>query len=289
MITVENEFLRIAVKQKGSELSSLYNKETNKELLWQGDASFWGGQAPILFPIVGTLKDNKFVHNGSTYELPRHGLVRKSDNWTIEKINETSIKGTFISDADTLKVYPFSFKLEITYSLNGKELEIQHKVVNLDSQEIPFSIGGHPAFNCEVNSTVSYSDYYLEFEEIENSKRHFLNEKGIFNGETSLVLENTNKFPLTTTSFDKDALVFKDLKSKGITLVGPEGKILKVSYPEFNTIGIWATPKAPFICIEPWIGYSDSTESTYNLFDKKDSAVVMPNNTFEAAYQIEVL
>jgi len=289
MTTIENEFLKISVKQKGAELSSLFNKETQAELLWQGDATYWGGQAPILFPIVGTLKDNKFIHEGKTFELPRHGLVRKNDNWTIEKVGEYAIKGTFVSTEETLKVYPFSFKLEVIYTINEKQLEIKHKVYNIGSQKMPFSIGAHPAFNCQVNDTVSYTDYYLEFQQTENSERHFLNDQGIFNGETELVLDNTKQFPLTPTSFDADALVFKDLKSEEITLVGPQGKIVKVTYPQFNTVGIWATPGAPFICIEPWIGYADTVNSSYNLFDKTDSAVVAPNQDFEAAYHIEVL
>lgn len=289
MTTIENDFLKISIKQKGAELSSLFNKQTNTELLWQGDDAFWGGQAPILFPIVGTLKDNKFIHNKKTYELPRHGLVRKSDHWTIEKIGAFSIKGTFTSDAETLKNYPFEFKLEVIYTIKGKQLEIKHHIFNLGNQKMPFSIGAHPAFNCKVTDEISYSDYYLEFEHSENSKRHFLNTNGIFDGKTELVLNNTNKFTLTPTSFDADALVFKDLKSEEITLVGPKGKILKVSYPEFNTIGIWATPGAPFICIEPWIGYADTVESTQNLFDKKDSAVVAPKENFEAAYLIEIM
>lgn len=289
MTTIENEFLKISIKQKGAELSSLFNKQTNTELLWQGDYTYWGGQAPILFPIVGTLKDNKFIHEGKTYQLPRHGLVRKSNNWTIEKVGENAIRGTFVATPETLEVYPFDFKLEVNYTIKNKQLEIKHKVFNLGNQKMPFSIGAHPAFNCEVNNTVSYTDYHLEFQHTENSKRHFLNADGIFNGETEVVLNNTNTLQLTPTSFNADALVFKDLKSKEITLEGPQGKILKVTYPQFNTIGIWATPSAPFICIEPWIGYADTVESTYNLFDKKDSAVVAPKQDFEAAYEIEVI
>jgi len=287
MTIVENEFIRIRVKETGAELGSIFNKKTQTELLWQGDANFWSGQAPILFPIVGMLKEGKYIHKGKTYELPRHGLARRSNNWNIEKNSDVSVRATLIADEETLKVYPFNFKLEVTYSLTEKRVKISHKVSNLGIEKMPFSIGGHPAFNCPVNDLVSYSDYSLHFEKEENSERHFIDQDGLFAGDTELILKDSAKLELTDSLFNKDALVFQDLKSKSITLVGPVGKIVKVSYTDFNTIGIWAKPEAPFVCIEPWIGYSDTTESTQNLFDKKGSKILQPNNTFEANYTIE--
>lgn len=289
MITVENEFVKIAVNPIGAELSSLYNKQANTELLWQGDAKYWAGQAPILFPIVGTLKDNKFTYEGNDYEMPRHGLVRKKDQWQLEKVSDHCIKGTFTSSETTKKAYPFDFVLEIFYTLSETQLEIKHQVQNTGDSKMPFSIGAHPAFNCPVNDQITYADYFLEFEKEENAARHFLNENGIFDGTTAPVLNNTDTLTLQTDLFDADALVFKDLKSKKITLVGPNGKILKVKYDDFKTIGIWATPGAPFICIEPWIGYADTTLSNYNLFDKKDSLSLKAKETYNATYMIEVL
>jgi len=286
---VENEFLRIQIKDIGSELSSLFNKTTNTELLWQGDANFWSGQAPILFPIVGMLKDGKYIHKDKTYELPRHGLARRSNQWEIEKINDVSVKGTLVADSETAKIYPFNFKLEVIYSLDDNTLKIVHKISNLGGEKMPFSIGGHPAFNCPINDIISYSDYFLQFEKEENSERHFINKDGLFAGDAELILEGSDTLPFTDSLFDKDALVFQDLKSKAITLVGPNGKIVKVSYSDFETIGVWAKPGAPFVCIEPWIGYSDTIESTQNLFDKQGSKVLQPNHTFEANYTIEVL
>jgi len=286
---IENEFLRIQIKNIGAELGSLFNKESQTELLWQGNAEFWGGQAPILFPIVGMLKEGKFIYNNKTYELPRHGLARRSKDWKLEKISETSIKCILEANEETLKVYPFNFRLEIKYTLKGQQLEIAHKVKNEGKEKMPFSIGGHPAFNCTVNDTISYTDYALEFEKQENSNRHFLNDEGLFDGKTALVLDNTNKLQLTDTLFDEDALVFQDLKSQEISLIGPNGKILEVSYANFKTIGIWAAPKAPFVCIEPWIGYSDTSESTQNLFDKQGSKILETQEVFEESYHIKVV
>jgi len=287
-MTIENEFLSIQIKKTGAELGSLFDKKKETELLWQGDANYWSGQAPILFPIVGGLKEGKFIYDNKEYELSRHGLARRSNDWKIEKKNETTVKCTLISDKKTLRIYPFDFELIVTYSLKEKKLIIHHEIKNTGAKKMPFSIGGHPAFNCIVNNKTSYSDYYLEFEKEENSDRHFLNEEGLFSGETKLVLNNTNKLPLSNTLFNDDALVFQDLKSKVITLIGPRGSILKVVYQDFKTIGIWAKPKAPFVCIEPWVGYADTINSTQDLFEKEGGQVLEPRKVFDAEYKIEV-
>ena len=286
-MTIENDFLRIQIKNTGAELGSLFNKETQTELLWQGDANYWSGQAPILFPTVGSLKEGKFIYENKEYLLPRHGLARRSNAWKIERESDTAIKCTLTSDKETLKVYPFDFELIIKYTLEAKKLVIGHEVKNTGTSKMPFSIGGHPAFNCKTTNETSYSDYYLEFEKEENTVRHFLNEDGFFNDETALVLDNTNKLQLSDTLFNDDALVFKKLKSKAITLAGKKGKVLKVSYADFKTIGIWAKPGAPFVCIEPWIGYADTVKSTQNLFDKEESEVLEAGKNFGAKYTIE--
>lgn len=287
-MVLENDFLSIQIKNTGAELGSLFHKKQQTELLWQGDATFWSGQAPVLFPIVGMLKNGSYNHEGQTYKLPRHGLARKSNQWSFEQLSEVSIKGILKANEETLKVYPFDFELGIEYQLKQQVVTVIYSIKNLGEEKMPFSIGGHPAFNCTVNNQVSYSDYFLKFEKFENSKRHFLNKEGLFNGETAMVLNNTDTLLLTPRLFDDDALVFKDLKSESVILQGPQGKVLKVTYKNFKTLGVWAAPSAPFVCIEPWIGYADTINSTQNLFDKLGSVTLEAGKEFKASYQIEV-
>ncbi len=285
---LENQFLKVIIKNTGAGLGSIFNKKNNEELLWQGNPSYWTGQAPILFPIVGELKEGFYTHKNQQYEIPRHGLVRKSDRWQFNKIDNTKIECLFVSNSVTKERYPFDFEFKVTYTLSGKSLKVSHDVSNLGSETMPCSIGGHPAFNTPISETISCKDYTLEFETSENSARHFLNEKGLLNGETELVLKDSTRLQLTEELFNNDALVFKDLKSRSVDLVGPNGPILKVSYPGFSSLGIWAKPAAPFVCIEPWIGHADIINSTHNLFDKEGSVHLEAKQNFTASYKIEV-
>ena len=288
MTTIQNEFLEIKVKQTGAELGSIFNKKTNTEMLWQGNPEFWAGQAPVLFPIIGELKNGKYKHNNQYYELSRHGFARRSKDWEITKKNDSTIVCKLISNSETLKVYPFNFQLEVSYILNNNKLAIHHKITNKSDETMPFSIGGHPAFNCKLTDDISYSDYYLEFEKNENLLRYYLNENGLFNGKYRTVLHNANKLQLTNNLFDDDALVFKNLNSNKVSLNSPNGELLSVEFSGFPYLGIWAKPGAPFVCIEPWIGHADTIESDQNLFHKEGNIILENAENFEALYSIVI-
>ena len=286
MHSIENNFLKIEIAQKGAELTSLFNKQTNTELLWQGDPQYWTGQAPILFPIVGELKEGYHVVGDQKFEIYRHGFVRKSTEWDINKVNDNTIICTFKSNKETLKEFPFHFEFAVRYHLNKNELIVTHIATNTDNKKIPVSIGGHPAFNCPLDNGQQLTDYHLKFETVENAERHLLNEKALYNGKTAPFIKNTDSIKLHDDLFLNDALVFKDLKSKEVSLHGPEGKILSVNYKDFPFLGIWSKPKAPYVCVEPWIGHADTVDSTQNLFDKEGSLILKPNQEYKASYSI---
>ncbi len=288
MISIENEHLKIAIKTTGAELNSLFNKKTNTELLWKGDTTFWSGQAPILFPIVGGLKDNTHIFNGVAYQLNRHGFARRSNDWKIIQLDQNNIQCTLHANKATLDVYPFDFSLVVTYTISENTLNIKHSITNNGQKNMPFSIGGHPAFNCVLDKDTNYNDYSLQFEKTETAERHFLNEEGLLNGETEIVLNKTDALQLNKDLFKNDALIFKNLTSKQISLFKGSIKLLSLTFKDFPFLGIWAAPKAPFVCIEPWIGHADHMNTNQDLFSKDGSKSLSPNETFNVAYQIDI-
>jgi galactose mutarotase-like enzyme len=153
-----------------------------------------------------------------------------------------------------------------------------------------FSVGGHPAFKCPVFENEDYEDYFLEFEHPENSRSHLINlESGLISSKTKTIFNNSNTLVLKHELFNEDALVFKDLKSKKITLKSSKnGKILSVSYPEFPYMGIWAKPSGDYVCIEPWLGIADHENTNQNLIEKEGIIPLSANKTFKAAYNIEI-
>ena len=284
MTVIENEFYKVAIRNKGGELTSFYNKATGVEHMWQADAAVWPWHAPNLFPVVGGLINNELLVNGSTYPMPRHGFNRTSELLLIHN-DDTSAKFSLPNSEKTLAVYPYKFDFQIHYDLIDTALRITYKVINLDRQAIYFSVGGHPAFNVPFNKGEKYEDYYLEFEIDEQLPTHRLSADGFFNGETVEVPVQNKTLALTRDLFNDDALVFKNLRSREVTIKSKlHDHSLTVEFPHFNYLGIWAKPGADFVCIEPWLGCADTEGKAVDISQKEAIQELKVGHVFEAAY-----
>lgn len=280
--TITNSHLTAQIKHFGAELFSLKNDQ-NKEYIWEGDPTFWGKHSPILFPIVGSLKNNSYPVDGKQFHLNRHGFAREMEFELIEKTEE-SATFSLVSTTETKKIYPFDFELQIFYYLISNKLNINYKVFNKNESTMPFSIGAHPAFVFEGN----FEEYSLEFERDEILKYYLLEEGLISNNSNNLLLDN-GKLNLEYKLFEKDALVIKSLKSKCVTILKNTNPVLKINFSDFPNLGIWTIENAPFLCIEPWFGYSDNLDE-YDDFSKKEGIQLLEKmETFEANYNIEIL
>ncbi len=280
--TISNANLTAQIKHLGAELFSLKNNQ-NTEYIWEGNPAFWGKHSPILFPIVGTLKNNTYNYNQKQFQLSRHGFAREMEFELVKKSDE-SATFSLISTLETQKVFPFNFELQICYSLDENKLNIDYKVINKTETTLPFAIGAHPAFALPGN----FEEYSLEFQQAETLKYYLLEEGLISNNSNEIQLDN-KKLGLNYQWFEKDALVFKTLESKSITILKNEKSILKVNFNDFPNLGIWTVQNAPFLCIEPWFGYSD-TLNEYDDFLKKEGIQLLKNNeTFKSNYSVEIL
>jgi galactose mutarotase-like enzyme len=282
IISLSNDVISAQINTLGAELCSLKNTE-NKDFIWEGDPAYWGKHSPVLFPIVGTLKNNTYTHNNKEYILTRHGFARDME---FELVDQTANTATFSiqSNSTTLASYPFQFELQIQYTLFHSTLEIAYKVINKDNSAIPFSIGAHPAFALPCN----FENYSLEFEKVEPLEYTLL-ENDLVSTQTETIATNSNFVPLTHKLFERDALIFKKLQSKSLTIVEKEIPRLKVHFEDFPNLGIWTKVGAPFLCIEPWFGYSDTTETNGNLFEKEGIIVLKSTDTFQTKFCIEIL
>lgn len=282
IISLSNPEISIQIKTLGAELCSL-KSNSNKEYIWEGNPEFWGKHSPVLFPIVGSLKDSFFVHNEKEYHLSRHGFARDME-FTLVEQKENSATFSLASTHETLKNYPFEFELQIKYFLVKTTLEIHYSVINKSYNRIPFSIGAHPAFALSGN----FENYSLAFEKKEALDYNLL-ENGLITDQTEMLQTTENRLPLTYKLFEKDALVFKKLESNSLTIFEKENSVLKVNFEDFPHLGIWTKVGAPFLCIEPWFGYSDTILSNGNLFEKEGIIVLKETETFQAKFSIEIL
>jgi len=286
---LENELLSIGVKSIGAELCSIKNTITGTEYIWQGDPAFWASHAPNLFPIIGALKNDTYSFEGNEYHLPKHGFFRNNEAVILKRKANDQLTFSLKYSEKTLKSYPFKFEIEISFTLKGKSLAIKHEIFNLDTKEIYFSLGGHPAFNAPLFPGESYEDYYLEFDQKMELNSCVLTEEGLISNTSETVLKNDNKIKLRKDLFNNDALIFQDIPSKKVSLNSKHsGKILTVDYSDFKNLGIWAKPNAPYVCIEPWLGIADMEDTDQNFKTKKGINKLMPTQSFCATYTIEI-
>ncbi len=288
MYIIENEQVRAGINAFGAELQSLWHKQHALEYLWQGDAPFWAKRSPVLFPVVGTLRNNTYSHAGSHYHLPRHGFAREK---TFELYEQTPHSITFVlhHSSQTLPVYPFKFSFFIEYALLGATLTCTYRVSNTGDGDMYFSVGAHPAFNVPLTPDTVFEDWYLQFNQTETSHRWPITGEGLIAKESEPFLQG-NQLPLKTSRFKKDALVFKDLQSNTITLQSsqtPRG--LQLRFEGFPFFGIWSTKEAPFVCLEPWCGIADS-ENAGGILQEKEGIVHLPQNRqWQRSWQVTLL
>jgi len=280
--TISNSTLTASIKHSGAELFSLKDNR-NKEYIWEGNPDFWGKHSPILFPIVGTLKNNTYTIEGKEYQLPRHGFARDMEFQLINK-TETSATFSLESTEETLKKYPFEFELQLIYTLENTSLNIEYKVINKGEVKMPFSIGAHPAIALPEN----FKNYALQFEK-EEVLKYYLLENDLISDKTKTLQTTNNQVTLNYKLFENDALIFKTLESNSLTILENSKPYIKINFEDFPSLGIWTKDQAPFICIEPWLGYSDTAENSGNLFEKEGILVLNAHKTFNSKFSIKIV
>ena len=279
--SISNDGLTASFHSKGAELFSLKNNE--KEFIWNGDQQFWGKHSPILFPIVGTLKDGTYNYDNKNYSLSRHGFARDMEFEVIEKASN-SIVFSLKSSQETLENYPFEFELQIKYELIANSLSVGYLVKNLSDKKMPFSIGAHPAFALANE----FNNYSLSFKNDEVLD-YYLLENGLVSNKTNQIQLINNQLQLDYNIFANDALVIKSLASKSIEILENNVPFIKIIFEDFPNLGIWTVNNAGFICIEPWFGYSDVTTSNGNILEKEGINILEIDQNLTSTYSIEIL
>lgn len=280
----------VKINAKGAELAGFKSLETGVEHVWQADPSFWNRHAPVLFPIVGQVEDGEYFVEGKRFELSQHGFARDMDFQLVSNENNTLLYELVFTE-ETLKKYPYKFKLNITYTLFGPKLYIGYKVTNLDVKPMYFQLGAHPGFTCPFTEGESFEDYKLVFDKALTEDR-LLFDNGLLNGKIHKdFLKNEDTIALNSSTFDEDAIIFETDKIDSV-LITKDGKSgLKVGVKGWSLLGIWSKPKAnaPFVCIEPWYGVASVRGKSKELKDKKAIQMLEPSAVFECGFDLEII
>lgn len=289
MYILENEKIKITVSKQGAELHNITSKIDGTEYLWNRNKRYWGYSAPVLFPIVGKVKNGTYKVDGKEYNLPQHGLARLKEFEMIEK-TDNKIIFELVDSEETLKVYPYKFSLKIAYTLVESGVVTEYIVENTDNKTIYFSIGAHPAFMCPMVPGEIIDDYYFEFNEKENCDIMPISEEGYIKRERKQYLVSNNIIPLNFDVFKGDALVFDSLKSNKISLKSVNhDKVLTMDFTGFPYMGLWTKATgAPFVCIEPWYGHADFEDFDGELKDKAGIEKLQIGQKFNSSYTVTI-
>lgn len=280
ILTLKNKYLSASIHSKGAELQKLVKNDCN--YIWEVDTNYWNKTSPVLFPIVGRLKEDTYFYEEKEYQLSRHGFAR---DYEFSVIHQTDTEAVFSLsyNPETLVKFPFEFELQISYSLNESCLTIGYHVKNLGISKMPFSIGAHPAFAIPN----PLQEYKLCFNKKERFESYLL-EKDLFSGQTKTITSAEECIPLEYRLFEADALVFKNLLSSEVTLSHLNKPILKMDYSGFPYLGIWTKDKASFLCIEPWLGLADHKDTSRKIEEKEGIQWLASKSNYKCKFSIEI-
>lgn len=283
---LENDDLRVSFSLQASEWTSFYDKKRQIEYAHQSD-QYWAGRNPTLFPIVGKLNQETYQLKGKKYHLGNHGFARHSE-FKLNSQTQKSLSLILTDNQETRKNYPFAFRLTNTYTLEGKSMTVVTSVFNPNHDDLPFSVGAHPAFVCPLLKGEQFSDYYLEWEKTEKPRRLLMNPTDSSFQKERLDLPPRKIIPLNYDLFAQDALVLENLRSQTVYLKGPQVG-LKFSFSRVPWLGIWTKKDANFLCLEPWHGHGDFANYQGEFSQREGMIILPPGVSFEFSYQMEII
>jgi len=271
LVRIKSESLCVDINPIGAELYSLHSFVTGSEYLWQGDPKFWERRAPVLFPIVGRLKDGSYTYDNKEYHLLPHGFAGNAEFDVIAK-TENTVTFELTHSPETLAIYPFDFAFQVKFELSNNTLNTIYHVQSKNESDMWFSVGSHEAYRCPLHEGEGFEDYYVEFGKDDTYLCHTLSQNGLLTGKFFNVLENDRVLPLSYEIFEKnDSLVFENFQGGSIFLKSRKTKTyLEVGFGDATDLVLWTMPGAPYICIEAWNGLPDfEIPISKELCDKK--------------------
>lgn len=289
---LENEALSVKFTDLGGTFCSIKDKN-NIEYLWQGDAAYWTGTAPVLFPICGSIRDDKAViGEGLQTAMPRHGIIRKS-MFQFDGIKDNTIQFSIKSNDETMEKFPYEYEVKTKYELVDKQVKVTYEVVNIGEKDMPFFVGGHPGFNCPLVEGEEYNDYKIEFEKKENCTVPTpVTETGLIDVEhRTPFLEGEDTLTLEHELFHEDAIILDELQSRKVKLISTKSNVgVEVEFADFPYLILWSTANdGPFVAIEPWVGLSTCSDESDIFEEKRNVQIVKPQERKEYSFSITIL
>lgn len=270
MITIQNSALTVKIDSLGAQLASVRTPDKT-EYLWQGDPNIWSRRAPILFPLIGRLKDKSYLLDGKPYTISTHGFARDMEFEVIGQ-EENRVSFQLTDTPETLAVYPFSFLLTVTYSLKDNQLTKTHEVYNRSQQDMLYELGAHDGFRVPVGDGITMADYTVRLPGLDSVRLYGMDEQLMLTPKGEAIPLTQSALPLTPASFGLDTMILDSPPQAQAVLCGKAGRPrVMLSFPDFPYLGIWTQAKpfdTGYVCIEPWSSLPDGAFMGRELGDK---------------------
>lgn len=290
MVELSNQYLTVNLHPKGAEIISIVGNQDHINYMWKRDACQWANSAPILFPIVGAIKNDTCRIDGKEYHMTQHGFARHNE-FEIKNQSQTEVTFTLVSNAEIIKQYPFLFELNVTYKLVENTLTCFINVKNKDHQTIYFQVGGHPAFACPFMENESSNDYYVEFSEYETRNQKVIDvaKRGMSHVQLPF-FDHEKRFFVRQQLFNNDAIVIKDFKSENISIKSlNHQKSIVFHMQGFDHVGLWtAKHVGGLLAIEPWVGHADYVDFDGEFKEKERCVALDTDKEFNVQFAVEI-
>lgn len=282
---ISNQYLTVEISSLGSEMQALTAAD-GRSYLWNGDAAFWNGRSPVLFPMVGKAPDNRISVEGKPYEMGQHGFARRSE-FTLASSSGTACRYELATSDATRAVYPFEFLLAVEHSLDGRTLTVAAEVENRDEKPMPFGLGFHPAFLWPIPGAAATAAHTVT---LDNGAEPALTrlEGGLVKPEKLPSPFKAGSLTLDHSMFETDAMIFPEGAGEGLTYAAEGGPALKFSFENLPNLALWQKPGAPFICIEPWHGTAAELGGSDDIARRPYGVMLQPGKTARFAFTVEL-
>ena len=288
--TIQNEFLTVRVEDLGAQLSSIQAPD-GTEYLWQGDPDIWARRAPILFPFIARLRENTYYLDGQPYAISTHGFARDMVFSLVEQ-GEDHISLQLTDTPEPRKVYPFSFSLTVTYTLEGNRLKKSHRVENRSDKDMYYELGAHDGFRAPVEPGVPMSSWSIRLPGVERVQFYGMDESCTLTPKGDAIPLEDGKLPLTPSTYGLDTMVLDRPPRALAQLVDDWGHPrVSVEFPDFDYLGLWTADKpfdTGYVCIEPWSILPGRDNLVEELSQMPDMTTVAPGQTFENRWSITI-
>ncbi|MEB3044947.1 aldose 1-epimerase family protein [Rhizobium mulingense] len=284
-IRIGNQHLAVDVSSLGAEMQALTSND-GRSWLWTGDATYWAGRSPILFPIVGKAADDKLAIGGTVYPMAQHGFARRSE-FSLAASTPTMCRHELPASAATRAAYPFDFLLAVEHAVRGRALTVTAEVNNRDARALPFGLGFHPAFVWPLPGAAGRPHTITLDNEGEPALVRL--EGGLINPASLPSPFDKGRLVLDHAMFDKDAMIFPKGAGAGLRYGGEGGPSLRFQFENLPNLALWTKPGAPFLCVEPWHGTAAGAGGSAELSQRPYTTILSPGATARFAFTVEIL